>query len=264
VRARWLAVALMVALLAACSADATEGAPSQAISITVLAASSLQAAFTAAARLYEGSHPDTTLTFGFDASSALGTKIEQGAPADLFASADLINAQKLVQDGFAIGPVQPFAGNRLAIVVPGDNPAQIESPLDLARPGVRLVAAGEDVPISVYATQLISALARQPGYPPGFATKVAANVASREDNVAAVVAKVALGEGDAGIVYQTDAVASSNLKEIPLPAGANVSVSYAAVVVKGSSHPDAARAFLAWLSGSDGRAVLARFGFVAP
>ena len=250
----------MVALLAACSANANDGARSHATSISVLAASSLQAAFTAAAKVYERSHPDTTLTFGFDASSALRTKIEQGAPADLFASADLINAQKLVQDGFAIGPVQPFAGNRLAIVVPSDNPAHIVTPLDLARAGVRLVAAGEDVPISVYAPQLISALARQPG----FAAQVAANVASREDNVAAVVAKVALGEGDAGIVYLTDAVASSNLKEIPIPAGANVSVSYAAVVVKGATQPDAARAFLAWLSGSDGQAVLARFGFVAP
>jgi len=264
VRARRLAVAFMVALLAACSANANDGAQSHATSISVLAASSLQPAFTAAATVYERSHPDTTLTFGFDASSALRTKIEQGAPADLFASADLINAQKLVQDGFAIGPVQPFAGNRLAIVVPNDNPAHIGTPLDLARAGVRLVAGGEDVPISVYATQLISALARQPGYPPGFAAQVAANVASREDNVAAVVAKVALGEGDAGIVYLTDAVASSNLKEIPIPAGANVSVSYAAVVVKGATQPDAARAFLAWLSGSDGQAVLARFGFAAP
>jgi molybdate transport system substrate-binding protein len=264
VRARWLAIALMVALLAACSANAKEGAPSHATSITVLAASSLQAAFTAAAKVYEGSHPNTTLTFGFDASSALRTKIEQGAPADLFASADLINAQRLLEDGFAIGPMQRFAGNWLAIVIPSNNPAHIDSPLDLARPGVRLVAAGEDVPISGYAMQLISALARQPGYPLGFATQVAANVASREDNVAAVVAKVALGEGDAGIVYQTDAVASSNLREIPIPAGANVSVSYAAVVVKGSTQPDAARAFLAWLSGSDGQAVLARFGFVAP
>jgi len=264
VRARWLAVTIILALLAACSANANEGAPSHATSITVLAASSLQAAFTAAANVYERSHPDTTLTFGFDASSALRTKIEQGAPADVFASADLINAQKLLEDGFAIGSLQPFAGNRLAIVVPRDNPAHIDTPRDLARPGVRLVAAGEDVPISVYATQLINALAHQPGYPPGFATQVAANVATREDNVAAVVAKVALGEGDAGIVYQTDAVASSSLMEIPIPASASVSVRYAAVVVKGSTQPDAARAFVAWLSGSDGQAVLARFGFVAP
>src|SRR5438876_741534 len=102
-----------------------------ATSITVLAASSLQAAFIAAAKVYERTYPDTTLTFGFDASSALRTKIEQGAPADLFASADIINAQKLVQDGFAIGPVQPFAGNRLAIVVPSENPAHIVAPFDL-------------------------------------------------------------------------------------------------------------------------------------
>ena len=264
-RARWLFLAVIVSLLASCAANANDGKPPiHDRQITVLAASSLQAAFTDAARVYEGSHPGIALTFGFDASSAIRTKIEQGAPADLFASADLTNAHKLVQDGFAFGPVQPFAANRLAIVVPSDDPAHIATPLDLARPGVRLVAAGEGVPISAYASQLINALSRQPGYPPGFAAQVAANVASREDNVAAVVAKVALGEGDAGIVYQTDALASSSVKEIPIPAGANVSVTYAAVVVKASSQPDVARALLTWLSGAAGQAVLARFGFMAP
>jgi len=262
--ARWLAFAI-VALLTACSAGTIDGRSQiHDRPITVLAASSLRAAFTDAAKAYGATHPGSALTFGFDASSALRTKIEQGAPADLFASADVTNAQKLVEDGFGIGPVQAFARNRLAIVVPRDNPAHIDTPLDLARPGVRLVAAGEDVPISAYATQLINALARQPGYPPGFSAQVAANVASREDNVAAVLAKVALGEGDAGIVYRTDALASSNVKETPIPPGANVSVTYAAVVVKASSHPDDARALLTWLSGPSGQAVLARFGFAAP
>lgn len=263
VRARCLSVAVIGALLVACSANATHGTP-PVRPITVFAASSLQAAFTDAARAYESAHPDVALTFGFDASSALRTKIEQGAPADLLASADVINAQKLVEDGFAIGRVQPFAGNQLAIVVPRDNPAHIETPLDLARSGVRLVAASDGVPISTYAAQLIDALARQPGYPPGYATEVAANVASREDNVAAVVAKVALDEGDAGIVYRTDALASSGIKEIPIPVGVSVSVTYAGVVVKASGQPDAARAFLSWLSGPSGQAVLARFGFVPP
>jgi molybdate transport system substrate-binding protein len=268
VRARKSALLLVVAVpavLAACSSTTRQASSAAAQSqITVLAASSLKAALTAAATAYQSAHPDVAITLSFDASSALRTKIEQGHPADVFASADVSNAQKLVDDGFAIGPAQPFAGNRLAIVVPRDNPARIVSPADLARPGVRLIAAGESVPITVYADQLVTALGHQPGYPAEFAKKVAANVASREDNVAAVLSKVALGEGDAGIVYRTDALGSPSVQEIPLPAGVNVAVTYAAVVVKTSSQTDAARGFLEWLSGAQGQADLARFGFVAP
>jgi len=102
------------------------------------------------------------------------------------------------------------------------------------------------------------------GYPPGYAALVAANVVSREDNVAAVVAKVGLGEGDAGIVYGTDAQASSRVKRIPIPAAVKVSVTYAAVVVKSSRQPEAARAFLSFLASSPGQAILARYGFVTP
>jgi len=265
VRARKSALLLLVGLLAACSGT-TGQAPSSTgrTSITVLAASSLKAALNAAAAAYQETHPGVAIMLSFDASSALRTKIEQGAPADVFASADVTNAQKLVDDGFAIGPAQPFAGNRLAIVVPRDNPGRIDSPADLAKPGVRLIAAGASVPISAYADQLVTELGHQAGYPVDFAKEVAANVASREDNVAAVLAKVALGEGDAGIVYRTDALGSSSVQQVPLPAGVNVAVTYAAVVVKASTQADAARAFLAWLSGTEGQTLLAGFGFVAP
>jgi molybdate transport system substrate-binding protein len=232
--------------------------------ITVLGASSLQAALTTAGREYGTYHPGSSVTLGFDASSALRAKIEQGAEADLFASADVENAQKLIEDGFAIGPAQRFTSNGLAIVVPADNPAHIRTPADLAKQGVRLLAAADGVPITAYAERLIGALAGEAGYPPDYVRRVAANVASREDNVAAVLAKVALGEGDAGIVYRTDALASSSVQEIPLPAGVDVPVTYAAVVLKASRQPDAARAFLAWLSGPAGQAILARYGFSPP
>src|SRR5207248_3037418 len=129
----------IAALLGACSTGGTNGTQTGG-PITVLAASSLQAALTAAGELYSAGHPGGSVTFGFDASSALRTKIEQGAPADLFVSADVTTAAKLVSDGFAIGPPQPFAGNRLAIVLPRANPAHVATPADLARPGVRLVA----------------------------------------------------------------------------------------------------------------------------
>jgi len=134
-------------------------------------------------------------------------------------------------------------------------------PPDLARSGIKVIGAGPEVPISKYAAQLIANLARQPGYPAGYASGVAANTVSREDNVRAIVAKVALGEGDAGIVYATDA-RTGNVGTVEIPAGANVVATYGAVVTTASRHPAAAGAFLDWLAGPDGQAILASFGFL--
>lgn len=264
-RARWLATLLAASLATGCArSEPTTGVASlQAVHLTILAAASLKDALQEAGSAYSATHRGTTLTFAFDASSALRAKIEQGAPADLFAAADVANPRTLVEDGFANGPPTPFAANRLAIVVPVSNPGRIATPADLARSGIRLVAAGDAVPISTYARQLVANLAEQPGYPADYATRVAANVVSKEDNASAVVAKVALGEGDAAIVYATDA-ASVGLKAIPVPDRANVEVTCAAVVVRGSGRSDAAARFLAWLVSPPGQAILARFGFRHP
>ncbi len=182
----------------------------------------------------------------------------------MFLSADTRNAQRLVDDGFAAGDAVVFAGNELTVIVPAGNPAGIATPADLARPGVKIVAAGDEVPITTYATQLVANLAAEPGYPSGFEAAYASNVVSREDNVKAVVAKIELGEGDAGIVYRTDAAASSKVETVAVPADANVPASYAAVVVRASSHPAAATGFLDWLTGPDGQRILASFGFLKP
>src|SRR5207247_7850540 len=169
----------------------------------------------------------TTLTISTDSSAALETKIEQGgAPADVFLSADTINPQKLIARGLATGPMVVFAGNKLTIVVPKDNPAGVKKPADLARAGVDVIAAGDEVPITKYATQLIHNLAGLPGYPAGFEAAYAANVASREENVGAIVGKIALGQGDAGIVYVTDAAAASDVRTVDIPASANVIATY--------------------------------------
>ena len=214
---------------------------------------------------YEAAHPGVTVTYSFDASSTLRAQVEQGAPADVFASADTHNPQALADAGMTADLPRPFAGNRLAIVVPAANPSDIATPADLARPGVRILDAGPEVPISKYATRMLANLAGLPGYPPGFPAAVAANVVSREDNVRAVLAKVQLGEGDAGIVYSTDALAAGDaVCVIPVPDAANVVATYAAVVPSDAPNGPAAEAFLAWLGGRDGRAVLARFGFSAP
>jgi molybdate transport system substrate-binding protein len=148
------------------------------------------------------------------------------------------------------------------VIVPTANPAAIRSPADLATSGVKVIACAVGVPIQAYTVTLLDNLARVPGYPPGFVAKVNANTVSREDNVGAIVAKVGLGEGDVGIVYVTDAKASTKVTAVAIPVGANVPATYGAVVVRASARQAAATAFLSWLEGTDGQAILATFGFL--
>ena len=126
------------------------------------------------------------------------------------------------------------------------------------------MAAGEAVPITRYAEEAIDNLAALPGYPPAYAEAVAANIVSREDNVRAALAKVELGEADAAIVYATDIRASTAARAVEIPPEANVVATYGAVVIKASSRSDAAAAFVAWLAGPEGVAILGRFGFLPP
>ena len=204
-----------------------------------------------------------TLVISTDSSATLRTQIEQGAPADVFLAADTKNPQALADTGFTAGGLVTFARNELAVIVPEGNPAGLASPADLAGAGVRIIAASDEAPVTAYATQLVANLARIPGYPAGFEAAYAANVASKEDNVKAVVAKVELGEGDAGIVYVTDVAASGKVVRLAVPSGANVPATYAGVVVRASPHTGAAADFLAWLAGTDGQAILAGFGFLS-
>ncbi len=230
--------------------------------LTIFGAASLGAALAKVKTAYESANPGTTLTISTDSSSALETKIEQGAPVDVFLSADTANPQKLVDKGLAEGSVTKFAGNLLTVIVPAGNPAGIKTPADLAKPGVKVIAAGDTVPITKYATQLVANLAKQPGYPADLAARYAANVVSKQDNVSAVVAQIALGEGDAGIVYVTDARTSTRVVSIEVPIAANVPAAYAGVVIKGTANPAAAEAFMSWLTGPEGQAILASFGFL--
>ncbi len=244
---------------------AASAAPSPAaVELTIYGAASLKGALDKAKTAYESAHAGTTLTISTDSSSALETQIEQGAPADVFLSADTTTSKKLLDKALASGAAVNFAGNVLTIIVPTANPAGISTPADLAKSGVKVVAAGDAVPITKYATRLVTNLAKVSGYPTDFAAKYAANIASKEDNVKAIVAKIELGEGDAGIVYVTDAKASSKVATVDVPAAANVPSTYAGVVVRGSTHQDAAAAFLTWFAGPDGQAILESFGFLRP
>lgn len=234
------------------------------VELTVFAAASLRRVLEVADTTYEAANPGTTITLATDSSAALRTQIEQGAPADLFLAADTTNPQTLVDAGLADGDAVAFAGNELAVIVPSDDPGGITTPADLARDDVRVIAAGAEVPITRYASQLIVNLATLDGYPVDFAAAYDANVVSREDNVAAVVAKIELGEGDAAIVYATDAATSDAVAVVGIPPAANVRATYAGVVIRASTEPDAARAFLDWLVGADGQAILGAAGFLPP
>jgi len=272
------ALSLLVAVLvAACTGDAYgTAAPTPTASragtptatpkaLTVFAAASLKGALDAATTAYATTHPGVTITVSTDSSSALETQIEQGAPADVFLSADTTNPAKLATAGLASGEPVTFAGNTLVIIIPKNSLGPVTAAFDLAKAGVKVIAAGDEVPITKYATELVANLAAQPAAPGAFEAGYAANVVSKEDNVKAVVAKIELGEGDAAIVYVTDAAASGKVDTVPItPANANVPATYAGVVVKASANQAAAAEFLAWLAGPDGQVILGTFGFLPP
>lgn len=261
-----LVLAAAGAIFVAARAPGVGPAPSasspQTIELTVYGAASLKGALEAARIAYAAVAPDITLLLATDSSAALATQIEQGAPADVFLSADSTSPRRLADAGLVDGVPVTFARNRLTIIVPADDPAAIASWTDLARPGVLVVAAGDEVPITRYATELVDVLGRTPGAAPGFAASYAANVVSREDNVKAVVAKIELGEGDAAIVYRTDAAASDRVATVEIPAALDVTATYDGVVITASRYRAEARAFLEWLTGPGGQGILGDLGFL--
>jgi molybdate transport system substrate-binding protein len=256
-----LAAVAVVALVAACATTPASSSPAPRTELIVFGAASLRRVLADLDDVYATEQPGVDLTVSTDASSALATRIVEGAEADVFLAADETAPRRLLDAGLVDGELVAFAGNRLTVIVPAGNPAGVDSPADLVRPGLKIIAAGEEVPITRYAAMLIDQLGKRPEYPTGFAAGYAANVVSREDNVAAVVAKIALGEGDAAIVYVTDALASGDVERIDVPDPDRVRARYAGAVLRASRRLDAARAFMTWLVAPTGQSILRRAGF---
>lgn len=246
-------IALVTALLQGCApADSSR-------TLHVYAASSLAESFSAMEQAFEIAHPDTDVVLAFAGSQVLRLQIEQGAPADVFASADPAHMQALVERG-RVRDGRIFAHNQLVLIVPAGNPARIESFRDLPRAS-RLVIGTENVPVGSYARRvLLRAEAAGDG---GFAASVLARVASEESNVRLVRAKVELGEADAAIVYRSDTVAAGGVRAIEIPPALNVNADYSIGIVEGSVNPDLAAAWLAFVVSRQGRELLARHGFAA-
>lgn len=232
--------------------------------VTVMAAASLTEPFTELGLLYMKKHPDVNLLFNFAGSQALANQIRQGAPADLFASANNKYMNQMVEEGFVLpGTSALFAGNRLVVVLPTDNPAGITNLQDLTKPGVKIVLAAPAVPVGAYTETFLAEAEAQlsAGYQAGFS----ANVVSYEDNVKTVLTKVRLGEADAGVVYSSDAAnAGAEVIIIPIPDAVNPQASYPLAVLADTGQPALAGDFMDFVLSEEGQAVLLRFGFTAP
>jgi molybdate transport system substrate-binding protein len=229
--------------------------------LRVSAAASLTESFQEIARAFESAHPGDSVELNFAGSQILRTQIEQGAPVDVFASADVTHAASLEAAGL-LGPCQVFARNRLVVVVPAREP-RVGRLQDLARPGIKVVVAGPNVPVGRYTTQVLAKLSAAGPFGDDFQTRVQANVASQETDVRAVVSKVVLGEADAGFVYATDAAAASDkVRAIDIPARYNVVAEYPIGVVSKSPAAGKAKDFVALVLGEKGQEILRRHGFV--
>lgn len=228
--------------------------------ITLFAASSLTDVFEEAGSRFEAANPGTRVRFNFGSSSGLATQIEEGAPADAFASADLAQADRLLQNGH-IHPSTVFAKNALVLVVPRGS-ASVASFADLANEGVRLVLAGPEVPAGRYARQVIANASASGAFGADFESRVLANLRSEEANVRAVLAKVQLGEADAGFVYATDvAAAAGEVDVIQVPTEFNVVAEYPVALTRRGGENPVAIAFVEFLLSSQGQEVLESYGF---
>jgi molybdate transport system substrate-binding protein len=243
-------------LLAACSSMPNAPHP-----LVVFAAASLNDAFREIGKTYEKAHPDTIVQFNFSGSQDLSTQLEAGALADVFASANVREMEQVIQAGLvAQDASQVFAHNHLVVILPPDNPAGLATLADLARPGLKLVLAAEDVPVGRYARQTLENLSAAYGLDYGM--QVLANVVSNETTVKQVVTKVSLGEADAGIAYRSDIVAAPDLKTIDIPAEYNVTAEYPIALLEQAAHPEQAREFIQFVLSPEGQAILQRWGFI--
>ncbi|MCB9878840.1 MAG: molybdate ABC transporter substrate-binding protein [Planctomycetes bacterium] len=244
------AACLLLAGLAACGAEDRASRPQK---VMVFAAASLTAAFGALEQAFEQREPECDVELHFAGTPQLVLQVREGAPVDVFASADEANMQRVVDAGKVVGAPVSFAENRLTIVTAAGNPKNVRSLADLARDDLRVVLCGPEVPAGRYARQALQ--------------KAGVEVASVSDepSVKAVVNKVALGEVDAGIVYVTDATAAAaQVAAVPVPDQHNVAARYPiAVLGAGRAHALGER-FVAFVCSPDGQTVLRRFGFSPP
>lgn len=246
---------LLTGTVAGCGSEESDSSSgsSDTSKLTVFAAASLTSTFTELGKQFEASHPGVKVSFSFAGSSDLVAQIEQGAPADVFASADTKNMDKAVSAEAVEGDPVDFASNTLEIAVPPDNPAGVTSLKDLAKPGTKVVLCAPEVPCGAAAQKVEQA------------TRLDISPVSEEQAVTDVLTKVESGEADAGLVYVTDVKAAGDkVKGITFPESSSAVNTYPIAALSKSKDPDLARAFVELVIGSEGQSVLADAGFAKP
>jgi molybdate transport system substrate-binding protein len=263
-RRRFIVPVAVLALVAVACGDDDDGDASSATTsagsatdsgggITVFAATSLTEVFTDVGDAFAAANEGSTVEFSFDASSGLVQQIIEGAPADVFASADTANMDKLTDEDLNGSDPVVFATNSLTIIVPAGNPGGVAGVEDLANPDLKVVLCAAEVPCGNYANQILDSAG------------VEVTPASLEENVRGVVTKVTSGEADAGIVYVTDVNAAGDTAEgVQIPEDINVRAEYPIATVAASENQEVGEAFIEFLTGDDGQAIMAEYGFGSP
>ena len=232
--------------------------------LQVFAAASLSEAFRELAHGLEAARPGLTVRISLAGTQQLVAQLEQGAVADVLASADERWMSYAKAQGLVSGEPVTFARNRLVVIVPKSNPARIGKLQDLSRGGVKIVIASDAVPVGHYSRTVFRNLSRAEGFPSDFATRALRNVVSEEENVKSVVSKVQLGEADAALVYRSDVTpaVARYVRLFEIPDSANVIASYPIALLKDGPAHDAAKAFIDLVLSANGQRVLEQHGLM--
>jgi molybdate transport system substrate-binding protein len=268
-----LALAVLLAVLfTACGSGTPPGGkpseteePPASATLYVFAAATLAESFGEIAQNFKAEHPGVDVVLNLAGSQQLAQQLTQGAPADVFASADRKQMEAIVADGRVDSNTpQPFAGNKLVVVLTKENPAQIGNLEDLARPGLRLVIADAAAPVGAYTMQFLDRAAQDASLGETFRSGFLENIVSLEENVRSVLGKVVLGEADAGIVYTTDyaTVKDEGAHSLEIPESMNITASYVVAPINDGEQVELAKAFIEFILSPQGQAVLEKYGFI--
>ncbi len=256
---------LLVACVPATATTTDDTPPTARITLTVFAAASLADAFTAIGQNFSAANPGVEITFNFGGSQQLAQQLAQGAPADLFASANARQMAVAIESGRIVsGTTQVFAHNRLVVVTPVDNPTSVATLADLTKTGLKIVLAAQEVPVGQYSLDFLEKAEADSSLGVGYRDAVLANVVSYEENVRTVLAKVTLGEADAGIVYSSDVTptAAAQVQRIDIPDDLNTIADYPIAPLADSPHAALAQRFIDYLLSPEGQQVLTEAGFM--
>jgi len=265
---KWRAIfpiAVVLLISAGCGKEQPAAANAPAATVTVFAAASLTESFTQIGTRFEAENPGVKIEFNFAGSQALRAQLENGARADVFASANAKEMNAAWRE-FLVKPatIHDFARNRLVVIFPKDNPAKIATLNDLGRHGVKIDVADASVPAGDYTLQMLDRMSGDRAYGPEFKKDFLANVVSQEENVKSVVSKIRLGEADAGVVYATDvtADAAKDLQTLSVPDSVNPIASYPIAVVAKSPQAILAQKFEDFVLSGEGQEIISEFNFI--